>query len=187
MHKHTTTHSSTESEFPDDRGLLLLVSNGEGCCRYRATQCRGFDGSASGWPGKLLRILIASEHWCECVSMRDTVERRQGEQMNCGILVWECNGIHVRQIFLSFFLVHASVYVCVPPQMFMHLCICVFQRNWVHPPVSSYLVLTVSSQQCTTQACLLHINLLDVRATMWNHCQGITEHSARNNNRKALH
>lgn len=123
MHKHTTTHSSTESEFPDDRGLLLLISNGEGCCRYRATQCQGFDGSASGWPGKLLRILIASEHWCECVSMRDTVERRQGEQMNCGILVWECNGIHVRQIFLSFFLVHASVYVCVPPQMFMHLCI----------------------------------------------------------------
>lgn len=89
--------------------------------------------------------------------------------------------------FFFFFLVHASVYVSMPPQMFMHLCICVFQRNWVHPPVSSYLVLTVSSQQCTTQACLLHINLLDVRATMWNHCQGITEHSARNNNRKARH
>lgn len=75
----------------------------------------------------------------------------------------------------------------MPPQMFMHLCICVYQRNWLHPPVSSYLVLTVSSQKCTTQACLLHINLLDVRATMWNHCQGITEHSARNNNRKARH
>lgn len=89
MHKHTMTRSSTDSEFPDDRRLLLLIFNGEGCCRYRATHCRGFDGSVSGWPGKLLRILIAPpEHWCEeCAGalVWETLWKRR-QRMKCGYL-----------------------------------------------------------------------------------------------------
>lgn len=131
-----------------------------------------------------------SEYWSPLnidVSVLAWETQWKGDKGNRWIVGYLCENAMVstsdKFFFPFFWCTRVSMCVCRRKC----LCICAFQRNWVHPPVSSYLVLTVSSQQCTTQACLLHINLLDVRATMWNHCQGITEHSARNNNRKALH
>ncbi len=87
IHRHGTTHTSVDSEFPGDRGLSLLLFTAEGCRIYKATQCRGLMDQRPA------DLESCSEYWsppntdggkcvCVCVWGRDTVRGKEEPDMH---------------------------------------------------------------------------------------------------------
>lgn len=189
-HIQTKTHTNIHSEFPGDRGLSVLLFNAEGCRRYKATQCRGLMDQRPA------DLESCSEYWsppntdgrdvCVRVCEGDTVGGRKRNPTcvaSCVcVSLWQRTQESGARVCMSESFLYVCVSVCACRRNC--LCICVFVYASAVVCICHCLLILCSlraNQRRTYQPCLLHINLVDVRATVWNPCQGITKHSTRNN------
>lgn len=130
------------------------------------------------------RILMGG--MCVSVCVRETLWEGEKGTLRVWLVVcvslWQRTQESGARVCMSESFLYVCVSVCACRRNC--LCICVFVYASAVVCICHCLLILCSlraNQRRTYQPCLLHINLVDVRATVWNPCQGITKHSTRNN------